>query len=265
MTLRNDTRPSSGVVAAAAALAAGRSVLLLDDLNAPYRSELVFAAEHADAGLVAHAVRHTSGFLTVALTDADADRLGLPPMWRWSARPTQPDFTVTADAKDGVTTGISAADRARTIRVMGSAAGAADQLRRPGHVVGVRTAAPGTFRQLRTCEAALALLRIAGTHPAAALATVVEDRGGLSCPAAARDMANENGLPVVTVTDVAAHRPACRRPGPQQDEFTDEPDLEDGSMNHDKGVRGRREGTLSARGHDGPARPRAARLPGQDV
>lgn len=93
---------SPALDAAAAALAVGRPVLLLDDLNPPHHTEVVFAAAHATPALVAHAVRHTSGFLTVAITDTDADRLDLPPMWPRSTRSAQPGFTVTADATDGI-------------------------------------------------------------------------------------------------------------------------------------------------------------------
>ncbi|MBB3665488.1 3,4-dihydroxy-2-butanone 4-phosphate synthase [Prauserella sediminis] len=191
------------VATAAAELVAGKPVVLLDDLNPPYRSELVFAAEHADATLVAEVVRYSSGFLTVALTDADADRLGLPSMWPWSAGPTQPGFTITADAAEGITTGISAADRARTIRIMGASDGVADQLRRPGHVVGVRTTASGTHEALGVSEAAVELLRLAGARPAAGMATLLGDQGELLSPGESRDLASDAELALVTVADIA--------------------------------------------------------------
>lgn len=195
---------SPQLASAAAELAAGGPVLLVDDLNPPHRVDLVFAAAHASSELVAYAVRHTSGFLTVAVTDADADRLGLPLMWPWSTHSKQPRFTVAADAADGVTTGISAADRARTIRLIGSASSTEEQLRRPGHVVAVRTAAPCPREVFRAPEAAVGLLRIAGLHPAAAMGTLVEDEGDLTSSEKIRAADRIRDLVLVTATDVAA-------------------------------------------------------------
>jgi 3,4-dihydroxy-2-butanone 4-phosphate synthase len=142
------------VVAAATELAAGRPVVVVDDLRSPWRAELFFAAGHAGPAMVSCTVRHSSGFLIVAVMGADAERLDLPPMWWRPASRRQLRFTVTVDGVGGITSGVSAADRARTLRIVGSGSSTEGDLRRPGHVAPVCTAELGTLQVLGVAEAA---------------------------------------------------------------------------------------------------------------
>lgn len=153
-------------------IAAGRPVALFDDeVGVQY---LVFAAEHAAATTVAFAVRHTSGFLCVALPDERADELQLPALPRVHARDEVPDYAVAVDAAAGSGTGISATDRAATIRLLADPDTVATDLTRPGHVVPVRTRQEGLLARTGAAEAALDLVRAAGCAPAAVFAHLVE-------------------------------------------------------------------------------------------
>src|SRR5437764_4585742 len=119
-------------------IAAGKPVVVVDDADRENEGDLIFAAEMATPELVAFMVRYTSGYICVPLTGADCDRLDLPPMYHTNQDRRGTAYTVTVDARDGVSTGISAADRAHTIRLLGSADTVPDDLSRPGHVVGLR-------------------------------------------------------------------------------------------------------------------------------
>src|SRR5947199_5640206 len=103
---------------ALADIAAGKAVVVIDDEDRENEGDLIFAAEKATPELVSFMVRYTSGYICVALTEGDCDRLDLPPMYHSNGDAFRTAFTVTVDAKAGVTTGISATDRAHTIRLL---------------------------------------------------------------------------------------------------------------------------------------------------
>src|SRR6188472_4124354 len=123
---------------AIADIAAGKAVVVVDDENRENEGDLIFAAELATPELIAFMVRYTSGYICVPITEAEADRLDLPPMSRINSDPRGTAYTVTVDAKIGVTTGISATDRAHTIRLLASPEAKAADFSRPGHVVPLR-------------------------------------------------------------------------------------------------------------------------------
>lgn len=138
---------------AVAEIAAGRPVVVVDDADRENEGDLIFAAELATPELMAFMVRYTSGYVCVALTESEADRLDLPPMHHTNQDRRGTAYTVTVDAREGVSTGISAADRAHTSRLLAAAATDPTDLARPGHVVPLRAreggccAAPGTPRR----------------------------------------------------------------------------------------------------------------------
>src|ERR1700741_1323417 len=103
---------------AVADIAAGKAVIVIDDEDRENEGDLIFAAELATPELLAFMVRYTSGYICVPLTEADADRLDLPPMYHTNQDRRGTAYAVTVDAREGVTTGISAADRTRTIRLL---------------------------------------------------------------------------------------------------------------------------------------------------
>src|SRR5947199_4144176 len=118
----------AGIDRAIADVAAGRPVIVVDDEDRENEGDLIFAAARATPELVAFMVRYTSGYICVPLTGADCDRLDLPPMYHTNQDRRGTAYTVTVDARDGVSTGISAADRAHTIRLLGSADTVPDDL-----------------------------------------------------------------------------------------------------------------------------------------
>ena len=126
-------------------IAAGRAVVVVDDEDRENEGDLIFAAELATPELVAFTVRYSSGVICVALTGPDCDRLDLPPMSRVNQDRKGTAFTVSVDAKEGITTGISAAERTRTIRLLADPSTTPDDLTRPGHVFPLRAREGGVL------------------------------------------------------------------------------------------------------------------------
>jgi 3,4-dihydroxy 2-butanone 4-phosphate synthase / GTP cyclohydrolase II len=192
---------------ALATLAEGRPVIVVDDQDRENEGDLIFAAQKATSEMVAFMVRHTSGYICVALTGETCDRLDLPPMY-----PAQDllrtAYTVTVDAKYGVTTGISATDRARTIKLLADATATAGDFVRPGHVLPLRAKEGGVLRRPGHTEAAVDLARMAGLTPAGALCEIVsqKDDGEMARLPELEVFAAEHDLPVIAIADLIAYR-----------------------------------------------------------
>ncbi|MDT7581483.1 MAG: 3,4-dihydroxy 2-butanone 4-phosphate synthase / cyclohydrolase, partial [Pseudonocardiales bacterium] len=193
---------------ALAELAAGRAVVVVDDEDRENEGDLIFAAEKATPELVSFMVRHTSGYICVGLTEAECDRLDLPPMHHTNSDSFRTAFTVTVDAKAGITTGISAADRARTIALLADPAAVPGDLVRPGHVLPLRARAGGVLRRPGHTEAAVDLARLAGLAPAGALCEIVsqKDDGDMARGDELRVFAEEHGLVLITIAQLIAYR-----------------------------------------------------------
>ncbi|MEU0507725.1 3,4-dihydroxy-2-butanone-4-phosphate synthase [Amycolatopsis sp. NPDC006125] len=160
------------VRSALSAIAAGRPVVVVDDQNRENEGDLIFAAELATPKLVAFTVRHTSGFLCVALAGEACDRLNLAPMTHANQDRYQTAYQVTVDLV-GTGTGISAKSRAATIAALGSDNANPEDFSRPGHVVPLRARAGGVLERPGHTEAAVDLARLAGRTPAGALCEIV--------------------------------------------------------------------------------------------
>ena len=152
---------------AIADIAAGKAVVVIDDEDRENEGDLIFAAEKATPELVAFMVRYTSGYLCVPLDGDICDRLGLLPMYAVNQDKHGTAYTVTVDAKKGVGTGISASDRAKTMRLW-LIPGAGRRFHSPGHVVPLRAKDGGVLRRPGHTEAAVDLARMAGLQPAGA-------------------------------------------------------------------------------------------------
>ena len=189
-------------------LAAGRAVVVVDDEDRENEGDLIFAAEKATPELVSFMVRHTSGYICVGLTETECDRLDLPPMHHTNSDSFRTAFTVTVDAKAGVTTGISAADRARTIALLADPAAEPGDLVRPGHVLPLRARAGGVLRRPGHTEAAVDLARLAGLAPAGALCEIVsqKDEGEMARGDELRVFAEDHGLVLITIAQLIAYR-----------------------------------------------------------
>lgn len=193
---------------AIAEIAAGRPVVVLDDEDRENEGDLIFAAEKATPELVAFMVRYTSGYLCVGLTGDDCDRLDLPPMYHTNQDGMGTAYTVTVDAADGITTGISGADRAKTLRVLSGAETTPQDLKRPGHVVPLRAREGGVLRRPGHTEAAVDLPRLAGLRPAGALCEVVSQKseGEMARLDELEVFADEHDLAIITIADLIAYR-----------------------------------------------------------
>src|SRR5262249_11928835 len=151
----------------------GKPVVVLDDADRENEGDLIFAAEKATPELVSFMVRHTSGYVCVALPGSECDRLDLPPMHLVNGDNFGTAFTVTVDARRGVTTGISARDRSHTMRLLAQGSTKADDLVRPGHVLPLRARDGGVLSRPGHTEAAVDLARMAGLAAAGVLCEIV--------------------------------------------------------------------------------------------
>jgi 3,4-dihydroxy 2-butanone 4-phosphate synthase/GTP cyclohydrolase II len=203
MTLRLDS-----VERAIAEIKAGKAVVVIDDEDRENEGDLIFAAELATPELVAFMVRYTSGYICVALPEAEADRLDLQPMTRVNQDRRGTAYSVTVDAREGVSTGISASDRARTIRLLADASANAADFSRPGHVVPLRAKDGGVLRRPGHTEAAVDLATLAGLRPAGALCEIVseKDPAGMARADELRVFADEHDMALISIADLIAYQ-----------------------------------------------------------
>jgi 3,4-dihydroxy 2-butanone 4-phosphate synthase/GTP cyclohydrolase II len=150
---------------AIADIAAGKVVVVVDDEDRENEGDLIFAASKATAEAMTFFVRHTSGVVCVPMEGPELDRLKLPPMTSVNEDRKNTAYAVSVDARDGISTGISAADRARTVRVLVDSATEPHELTRPGHVFPLRAVEGGVLRRVGHTEAAVDLARMAGLRP----------------------------------------------------------------------------------------------------
>jgi 3,4-dihydroxy 2-butanone 4-phosphate synthase/GTP cyclohydrolase II len=191
---------------AVAEVAAGRPVLVVDDEDRENEGDLVFAAELATPELLAFMIRYTSGVICVPMEGAALDRLDVPMMARRNTERMHTAFTVSVDARDGISTGISAADRARTIRLLADPGCGPDDLTRPGHVFPLRYAEGGVLRRAGHTEASVDLARLAGLQPAAVICEVVNDDGTMKRLPDLVRFAAEHGLALISIADLIGYR-----------------------------------------------------------
>ena len=197
--------PLDTVEEAVRQIRAGGAVVVVDDEDRENEGDLIFAAVHATAELVGFTVRWSSGVLCVPLTGERADELGLPPMTAVNEDAKGTAYTVTCDAREVATTGISAEDRALTARVLASPASTAGDLTRPGHVLPLRAAAGGVLERRGHTEAAVDLCTLAGLPQAGVIAEIVHDDGSMQRLPDLREFASRHGLPLISIEDLAQH------------------------------------------------------------
>lgn len=184
------------------AMAAGRPVLVVDDADRENEGDIIFAADAATDEIMGATVRLGSGVICVAMTGEDLDRLALPPMTAINEDAKGTAYTISVDAREGVTTGISAADRARTARLLADPATGREDLARPGHVFPLRARDGGVLVRRGHTEAAVDLCRLAGRRPAGVICEVVEEDGSMSRLPQLRRLADERGWPLVSIADL---------------------------------------------------------------
>ncbi|OJX65279.1 MAG: bifunctional 3,4-dihydroxy-2-butanone 4-phosphate synthase/GTP cyclohydrolase II [Micrococcales bacterium 73-13] len=196
--------PLATIPDALEALREGRPVLVVDDADRENEGDVIVSAALATPETLAWMVRVTSGYLCAPMPRDLADRLDLPPMVAVNQDPKSTAYTVSVDAAFGVTTGISAADRARTLNVLADPDSGPADLIRPGHILPLRAVDGGVRERAGHTEAAVELVRLAGLPPVGAIGELVTDDGSMMRLPEILELGEERGLPVVTIADLIA-------------------------------------------------------------
>lgn len=191
---------------AVADIADGKAVVVVDDENRENEGDIIFAASKATPELMAFTIRHSSGVICVPMPAAMLDRLEIPLMTPHNKDKLRTAYTISVDARDGVSTGISAADRAHTARVLADSATEPWEVTRPGHVFPLRYREGGVLVRRGHTEAAVDLARMAGLTPAGVLVEVVNDDGTMKRGPELREFADEHGLALVSIDDLVHYR-----------------------------------------------------------
>jgi 3,4-dihydroxy 2-butanone 4-phosphate synthase/GTP cyclohydrolase II len=184
------------------ALAEGKPVIVADDEGRENEGDIVMAAQFASQEWIAWTVRHTSGYLCAPLTNEIADRLELPPMWAHNEDPRGTAYTISVDAADRLSTGISASDRANTLRVLADPESTPASLIRPGHIIPLRAVDGGVRERDGHTEATVDLLKLAGLIPVGVIGEVVEDEGEMMRLPGLLALGEETGVPVITIEEL---------------------------------------------------------------
>jgi 3,4-dihydroxy 2-butanone 4-phosphate synthase/GTP cyclohydrolase II len=191
---------------AIADIAAGKAVVVVDDEDRENEGDLIFAASKATPELMAFTIRHSSGVICVPMPAEMLDRLEIPLMTPHNKDKLRTAYTISVDARDGVSTGISAADRAHTARVLADSATEPWEITRPGHVFQLRYREGGVLVRRGHTEAAVDLATMAGLTPAGVLVEVVNDDGTMKRGEELRAFADEHGLKLISIEQLVHHR-----------------------------------------------------------
>jgi 3,4-dihydroxy 2-butanone 4-phosphate synthase/GTP cyclohydrolase II len=187
------------------ALRAGRPVIVADDENRENEGDVVLSAELATPEWVAWTVRWSSGFICAPMPAEIADTLDLPPMVAHNEDARGTAYTVSVDAADGVSTGISAADRAHTLNVLANPESTSASVIRPGHVLPLRAVEGGVRERSGHTEAAVELMRLAGLRPVGAIAEIVAEDGSMMRLPGLMELGERDGVPVITIEQLIAY------------------------------------------------------------
>ncbi|AWB92528.1 bifunctional 3,4-dihydroxy-2-butanone-4-phosphate synthase/GTP cyclohydrolase II [Aeromicrobium chenweiae] len=184
----------------------GKAIVVVDDENRENEGDIIFAASKATPELMAFLVRYSSGLVCAPITGEILDRLAIPLMTPHNREKMRTAYTVSIDARDGITTGISAADRARTCRVLADSATEPFELNQPGHIIPLRAKPGGVLERAGHTEAAVDFARLAGLTPAGVIGEVLNDDGTLMRAPELREFADEHGIALVSIEDLQVYR-----------------------------------------------------------
>jgi 3,4-dihydroxy 2-butanone 4-phosphate synthase len=184
----------------------GRAVILLDDDDRENEGDLIVAAERLTVPMMATMIRECSGIVCLCLPDEQLQKLALPPMVARNESRYGTAFTVSIEAREGVTTGVSAADRVATIRAAISPDASPDDLVSPGHVFPLRAATGGVLARRGHTEGAVELARLAGLQPAAVLCELMNEDGSMMRGDALVAFSRAHGFPMLTIDELVEYR-----------------------------------------------------------
>jgi len=184
----------------------GGMVVVVDDEDRENEGDFVMAADAATPENMAFIIKHSSGFVCIPMLGEALDRLKLPPMVRNNEDPKQTAYAVSVDAVEGTTTGISAADRARTAQVLSDPDATSADITRPGHVLPLRYVPGGVLRRPGHTEASVDLARLAGRRPAAVICEIVNEDGTMARVNDLTTFCTTHNLLMITIADLIAYR-----------------------------------------------------------
>ncbi len=196
---------------ALAALRDGKGILVADNEDRENEGDLIFAAETLTDDQMAMLIRECSGIVCVCMTDEKVQSLGLPMMVEENNSQYQTAFTVTIEAAEGVTTGVSAADRVTTVKAAANPQAQPADLASPGHVFPLRARAGGVLERGGHTEATVDMCRLAGYEPCGVLCELTNPDGTMARLPEMVEFALKHDMPVCTVDDIVAYRKAAER------------------------------------------------------
>jgi 3,4-dihydroxy 2-butanone 4-phosphate synthase/GTP cyclohydrolase II len=198
--------PFAPIEDAVAAVARGDFVAVVDDAERENEGDLIIAAEKVTPEAIAFMVRHTSGVICAPLLGSRLDELRIPLMVADNTESQRTAFTVSVDVKRDTTTGISAADRATTIRALIDPTTGPEDFNRPGHIFPLRYREGGVLKRAGHTEAAVDLARLAGLYPAGVLCEIVNDDGTMARLPELEGFAADHGITLVSIADLVRYR-----------------------------------------------------------
>jgi 3,4-dihydroxy 2-butanone 4-phosphate synthase/GTP cyclohydrolase II len=198
--------PLATIEQAIAVIKRGEMVIIVDDEDRENEGDLVFAAEHVTPEKVNFMAKYARGLICVPMTGERLDELGLKPMVNGANDSNETNFTVSVDAEKGTTTGISAYDRDRTIRVLIDPETKPHELCQPGHIFPLRAKPGGVLRRAGHTEASVDLSRMAGLYPAAVICEIMNDDGTMARLPDLEKFAEVHGLLIITIEDMIRYR-----------------------------------------------------------
>jgi 3,4-dihydroxy 2-butanone 4-phosphate synthase / GTP cyclohydrolase II len=187
-------------------LKAGKPVLVVDHRNRENEGDAIMAAQFASPEWISWMVNHTSGFICAPMSESLANRLDLPLMTNNNQDRYRTQYTVSVDAAAGVTTGISAADRAHTLRILADPESQPEHLIRPGHIIPLRAYPDGVFGRPGHTEATVDLLKLAGLTPVGVIAEMVSGDGTMMRLPELQEVGAKEGLPVISIGQIFEYR-----------------------------------------------------------
>jgi 3,4-dihydroxy 2-butanone 4-phosphate synthase len=188
----------------------GNGVILMDDKNRENEGDLIFSAHNMTVEQMALMIRKCSGIVCLCLTNKKADKLELPYMVKENTSSFQTPFTVSIEAKEGVTTGVSAKDRLQTIKVAANDQASSDDLAKPGHIFPLRARDKGVLEREGHTEGSVDLMKLAGLQPEAVLCELMNDDGTMAQTDTIINCAEEHQLMVLSIQDIIHYRKFVR-------------------------------------------------------
>lgn len=207
----SEESPFATIEDAIVAIARGEMVVVVDDEDRENEGDLIMAAQFATPEAITFFVRHTSGLICAPITDERAEELRLPLMVEQNTESMRTAFTVSIDFARGTSTGISAADRATTLRALADSSVKPGELARPGHIFPLRAREGGVLKRAGHTEAGVDLARLAGLPPAAVICEIVNEDGTMSRLANLVEFSREHGLLLISIADLIRYRHRTER------------------------------------------------------